>query len=1045
MVHEYSHTTPAVKGILSFATFSERKHMLKTLKRKIALVAVAGLGAGLISVAPASAVVALANLNLVQTGSTLAVKTGNAGAIDTAAARAGVQTIKISEDAAIVAADAYHLAVSTTACNAADATLLAGMATIAAGTTVPATAGQAIGTAAANTTTVNTYTAGKIVVITPSASTTGAMVHTLTTAALTAGTWNICADPSPADSFATDGISIATLTVVAGGAAASVSWASNVREVSAAAVDYASDLAVKDSSGVATVLVGDETIVLDVTPQTGVATTQVIFTDASISADEITATTGTAYAVNLDGAPAGATGSTVAGTTYSLTAQLVSSGNAIGAPATGTYTRVANTAGLTGALSFTSDTAGTAVASLSTAPNVASTGYFVKAVDSTGAVIKGVTINLALTGVTGATSVTSDTTAQTGFTSSRTATPTAAGTGVITASINAGTSTISKTLAITSVGFGATAATAAGVTATAVNGNGLVAGATAGTTWTASRSTTSLSLKISGLDASKTIRLEGAGTATGVKVAGIAATAGNAVIDNATDLAFVTADAAGVATVAVTLTSATNNQTAIIGVSADGAGVDDITITVTFTDAATALTTSPATATTSFVAVSSSQTITATVADQYKNPVVGGSVLLTNTSAPAAVTLATAASVNVKSDGTASLTAPIASTAGTYVYTVQARDANGANVGTLSTITYTATTDGAPGSVTLTSGGSEAALGSFTVWTSTNGVAPLSATTGTQTANVTADASLSTDTAAQALAKVGDHVVITVKVSNAAGTGIDNVKVDAKGSDGVFLATTAPTSGTTQLKDMTSTSATSTGGGVATIHAVATKVGTNTVTFTVGSKTATATFISKQGLLIQSIARTVTMGSATVAVTGGAITQAVATVKDAFGNPVAGVALTGTISGVAGRFAGGARSFAGTTDAAGTVTFEITGNVTESGAGTLTVAGTDAAANITTADFRTGDLSGNLSTLGKEDVSSVTATLAVTAGVADSSSAQIKTDVATANAAVKSLATQVTVLQASVATLIDSLTTQIASLMKSVSALSKAVAKLQKK
>jgi hypothetical protein len=244
---------------------------------------------------------------------------------------------------------------------------------------------------------------------------------------------------------------------------------------------------------------------------------------------------------------------------------------------------------------------------------------------------------------------------------------------------------------------------------------------------------------------------------------------------------------------------------------------------------------------------------------------------------------------------------------------------------------------------------------------------------------------------------------------------------------------------------MTSTSATSTGGGVATIHAVATKVGTNTVTFTVGSKTATATFISKQGLAVRSIARTVTLGSATVAVTGGAIAQSVATVKDAFGNPVAGVSLTGTISGVAGRFAGGARSFAASTGADGTVTFEITGNVTESGAGTLTVAGTDAAANITTADFRTGDLSGNLSTLGKEDVSSVTATLAVTAGVADSSSAQIKTDVATANAAVKSLATQVTVLQASVATLIDSLTTQIASLMKSVSALTKSVAKLQKK
>jgi hypothetical protein len=998
--------------------------MLKTLKRKIALVAVAAVGVGMLSAIPASAASTdtnAANVNLTQTSSTLGVVG------DTAAARTGVQTIKITEDVAVDTA--YHLAVTTAACNAVDATMLAGMATL---------TGDAA-TAVANAGTVNTYTAGKIAVVTPVAD---ASTLTITTASLAAGTWNVCADPSVVNSFATGGFSVAVIPVVDAGAPASVAWASNVREISPTAVDYTSDLSVKDSNGVKTVLVGAESIVLDVTPQTGVPATQVIFTDATITADEITATTGTAYSVNLDGAPAGLTGSTIAGTTYSLTAQLVSSGNAIGAPSTGTYTRVANTAGLTGALSFTSDTAGTAVASLSTAPNVATTGYFVKAVDATGAVLKGVTINLALSGVTGATSVTFDTTAQSGFTSSRTATPTAAGTGVITASINAGTSTISKTLTVTSVAFGATAAVAAGVTATAANGNGFVAGATAGTTWTASRSTTSITFKISGLDASKTVAVEAAGTATGVKAAGIASNGAALAGDS---VGYVTADAAGIATVAVTLTSATTGQTAILGVDADdlGGAAAQLSIVVTFTDAAAALTTVPATATTSFVAISSSQTITAAVADQYGNPVVGGSVLLSNTSAPTGVTLGTAVAVNVSNTGTATLTAPIAATAGNYVYTVQARDANGGNVGTLSTVTYTATTDGAPGSVTLTSGGSEAGLGSFTVWTSTNGVVPLSATTGTQTANPTADASLSTDTAAQALAKVGDFVVITVKVSNAAGTGIDNVKVGVVGSDGVKLATTTPTSGTTTLSAMTSTSATTTGGGVATINAVATKVGTNTVTFTVGSKTATATFIAKQGLLIQSIARTVTLGSATVAVTGGAITQSVATVKDAFGNPVAGVSLTGTITGVAGRFAGGARSFAASTDAAGTVTFEITGNTTESGAGTLTVAGTAAAANITTADFRTGDLSGNLSTLGKAETSSATATLAVTAGVADSSSAQIKTDVATANAAVKTLATQVTVLQASVATLIDSLTTQIASLMESVSALTKAVAKMQ--
>ena len=89
---------------------------------------------------------------------------------------------------------------------------------------------------------------------------------------------------------------------------ASVAWASNVREISPTAVDYTSDLSVKDSNGVKTVLVGSESIVLDVAPQTGVPATQVIFTDATISADEIKDTTGTAYSVNLDGAPADAKG-----------------------------------------------------------------------------------------------------------------------------------------------------------------------------------------------------------------------------------------------------------------------------------------------------------------------------------------------------------------------------------------------------------------------------------------------------------------------------------------------------------------------------------------------------------------------------------------------------------------------------------------------------------------------------------------------------------------------------------------------------------------
>ena len=1022
MVHEYSHTTPAVKGILSFATFSERKHMLKTLKRKIALVAVAAVGVGMLSAIPANAAITATAFSLADTGVTSA-------------------------------ADVVATAVATTptAFTRAGATLTFKGVTLTgkAGTTsvyklVLNTAADGSGVETALPTSIHALGAG----VAFSVGVTGTFTAT---AAMNNQFLMLRYDDAADGTFEAviaDPFTI-KLDVIDAGTPASLSWAGSTREVSGTAVDYTVVATPKDSNGVSTRLLDTETYVVDVTPQNNATAATAI--DVNIAnavmdeADGVDTAGATAYSVVFDGngSENGTTGATISGVTYTLTGQLVKAGNAVGAPASATYTRISNTAGLTGTLSFTSDTAGTALTSLSTAPNVATTGYFVKAVDAAGANIKGVTIALALSGVTGATEVTSDTTAQTGFTSSRTATPTAAGTGVITASINAGATTISKTLAITSVGFGAIAPLAAGVTATAVNGNGLIAGATAGTTWTASRSTTSITLKISGLTASKTARVEPAGTAIGVKAAGV--TRDGTTLNDVT-VGFLTADAAGVLTIPVTLTSATTGQTALIRVDSDaGDALVALDITITFTDAAAALTTVPASATTSFVAVSSSQTITASIADQYANPVVGGSVLLTNTSAPSLVTLATAVAVNVSNTGTATLTAAIASTIGNYVFTVQARDANGANVGTLSTITYTATADGAPGSVTLTSGGSEAALGSFTVWTSTNGTVPASATIAQgQTANNTADASLSTDTAAEALAKVGDLVVITVKVANAAGTGIDNVKVGAVGSAGVFLATTIP-GASAKLSTMISTSATSTGGGVATIHAVATKVGTNTVTFTVGSKTATATFISKQGLTARSIARTVTLGGATVAVTGGAITQAVATVKDAFGNPVAGVALTGTISGVAGRFAGGARSFAASTDAAGTVTFEITGNVTESGAGLLTVAGTDAATNITTADFLTGDLSGNLSTLGILQSSSTTATLAVAAGVADSSSAQIKTDVATANAAVKALATQVTVLQASVATLIDSLTTQIATLLKSVSALTKAVAKLQAK
>ncbi len=1015
--------------------------MLKTLKSKIALVAVAGLGFGVISMVPANAAAAdtiVGNLNLTQSGSTLGVVAGAADTADAAAARAGVQTIKITEAAAVDTP--YHVAVTTAACNAADATMLAGMATL---------TGDA-GTAIANAAEVTTYTAGKIVVVTPVAN---ASTLTITTASLAAGTWNVCVDSTAASSFATSGFSIGTITVVNAGAPASVSWAQNTREISATAVDYTVVATPKDASGVATVLVGAETMVLDIAPQTGVAASQVDLNDSTISADETNATTGTSYNVTIDGDASvggGGSGTTVAGTTYTIYGQLVNSGAAIGAPSSATYTRVSNSAGLTGTISYWNGntSTATAVTTLSSVPAVAAVDTYVKVVDNTGAMVKGVTVGLAFSGLTGtirntgdAADITTVTSGQDGFSTASFRPKAAAGqagTGTTTASISAGVSTLTAALPMTVTAYGATAPVNAGVTITANNGNGITAGATANLA-TSSLTVTSFTVKVTGIDANKVLKVTAGGTATTPKVNSTAA--GTAV--------YPVADAAGSVTLAATVGGATNGQTLTLALDAAGDGTD-ITVTITFATAAAALTTAPATATTSFVAVSSVQDITATVADQFKNAVTGGAVLLTNTSVPAGITAQTAGSVNLDAAGKAVLKATIGATAGNYVFTIQAKDANGGNVGTASTVTFAATTDGAPGSVTLTAGGTEAGLGTYRTWISTNGIVAQSATTGTQTQNTTADAIASTDTAAQALAKVGDYVVMTVSVKNAAGTGIDNVKVAVKGSAGVYIAnstTGAPTAGTTALSAMADTDGTTTGGGVATFYVVATKVGSNSVTFTVGSKTAVATFAAETGLLIQSIARDVKLSSSSVAVTGNAITQVTATVTDAWGNPVPGVALTGTITGVAGRFAGGGRTFSASTDAAGQLVFEATANAAESGSGTLTVSGVDTTANITTADFRTGDLSGNVATLGKDNVNSITAALAVTSAAATANPAidAVKADVKAVSDTVATLSKAVTTIQSSVTELTTSFAAQIKSLSSAIAKISRAIAALSKK
>jgi hypothetical protein len=599
-------------------------------------------------------------------------------------------------------------------------------------------------------------------------------------------------------------------------------------------------------------------------------------------------------------------------------------------------------------------------------------------------------------------------------------------------------------------------------TVTANNGNGIKAGTATSTTAPieSSLSTTSFTVKITGLDASKAVKaiLDNASNAGTPKIDG---TLQNVAI-------YKVADATGAVSFTVTTSGAlSNGQVIHVDVDGDvsgGAGGYELRSTITYATAAGALTTSPATSTTTFVAVSSTNDIGATVADQFGNPVTGGYIKITNNSVPAGVTAMTTTQTNTDSAGKATMKAILGATAGAYSFQVQAYDANGNQVGSTSTVSYTATTDGAPGSVAITAGGKEDGTGlGYRVWTSPNGKVSKYDANADNAADLASATVFTTADTTEALktAKTGDYVTIQVTVKNAAGTGVDNVKVAAKGSEGIYLNNStvgAPTSGTTLLSAMKSVDGTTTGGGVATFYAVATKVGTNTVTFTVGSKTAVATFDSVQvnsnSLATTSLGRTLKLSSSSLAVTGNAITQVIATVTDTWGNNVKGVSLTGTVSGVAGRFAGGSRSFTATTDAAGQVIFELTGNSAESGAGTLTVAGTEAATDNDLLKFASADHSANVSTLAAKATSSATAALTVTAAAAASSPAidAVKTDVTSVKADVKAVSDTVATLSKAVATIQSSVTeltstfaAQIKSLTDAIAKISAAIAALSKK
>ena len=303
---------------------------------------------------------------------------------------------------------------------------------------------------------------------------------------------------------------------------------------------------------------------------------------------------------------------------------------------------------------------------------------------------------------------------------------------------------------------------------------------------------------------------------------------------------------------------------------------------------------------------------------------------------------------------------------------------------------------------------------------------------GGTTALVTVTKEIESVTGTTVGRSVDSEVTLTPTLKNSSGVVVTGVGITYTGSAGVYFRSAANTG----LRPVTGDLITITAATGTTVRAFATKPGTATITATGGGLTATATFTVSEA--VAATARNITAVAAAGRVT--------ASVKDGWGNPVAGVQVNFAADSK-GIFGNGVTSTSATTDATGQAAALVQSS-DGTGADVAVIASLSSAAQSAAvaltpvADFATAG-NGTATVTAKPTAGSAGTDTAITGVKTDVTA--VKADVATANAAVKALATQVTVLQASVATLIDSLTTQIAALLQSVSALTKAVAKLQKK
>ena len=1026
MVHETAFSMPAAVRKSLAATMFERNTMLKTLKRKIALVAVAGLGFGLVSTVPAFAVK--------YTKLSLGAVTATGGSANTGAVAATLVSIPLSQDASgnagvfikITQANSGPGSINGLVVKAGDVTLTT---TQVDGTTGDATLEKNTSVYADLTAVDNAKTPLTIAGVAPVAGTytlsvtVGTLAAAAFTAAVAAGTQVVTRTGIAVDVSTVKPTAIAATALPENaktGMRLSITNTGVFETNTANAVTHGGWTvrfgSVPAGSGVANIAVGDAlTTYQDAQIATGTATT-VSFVPGGSAGNQ------TQYA--------GANKTFIAGT---YTGNVIADVNANGAIDAGdAYTAFSVTLGGT-------PVSMSLVSAAQTAAGAAATAHKVILKDTANNVTRlasGDTISMAATVNSGGGTFTYNTNSGANITPANSATGPATiawdaanqGTDGSYAITNTLSAAGTATLAFNFAGNLSPLATAVSGTLTSVttaNATGIkltTANTTSNnTTYTAPAAvTTNTTTAYFAPQTTASFSFTITGTAGDVVPVTVANNTNTPVTATSTSVT-IGADGTVAFAVAVTATStpaANDKFTVTVPIAAGTAGASvEFKAAAIATDGATL---DPAASTSVLALVGSTNSFKATVVDQFNRAAAGYYVQLVTSAGSRNASKTITALTGV--DGVATLALTDASTSTTLL-----TDSVSLNIFAptdlttdKSTATYTVTYGtGTAYGLTL-SGGSTAT----TTWYAEVPVAEA----------VTATAGAGAATAANP--DNGSSVAITpAMTSDANGTALAGVPIVYTISDGGKLATAATGNLATVWKDtVTANSNTA-------VFAIGTKPGVVTVTAKGGGLTATRSFtvIAPDA----NRARSITI-AAPATNTAGSAAAYTATVKDGFGNVVPGVNVVFTMSGV-GSFLNGSNTVTGTTDSTGVAMASVLSAL--AGDTTVTATITDTGAVAYEAN-NAGNKVANLpvvSFIAAVGSASVKGTVAPAAAAANPALDTVKADVKAVSDTVATLSKAVTTVQSSVTELTSSFSAQIKSLSAAIAKISKAIAALSKK